>query len=243
LTSDEDAAYLSKDVQGFMLRNHINHITTEENNHHILGIVNRFIKNLRDLNQDRDISDDNMNSIVEEYNSRQHSSIGKAPDNFGESNEISWMNKKMRETRRKTRTGLPVGSMVKLLNEGSFTKKRMNYSRDAYKINSRDGNQYIVEAKDKSVGRYPGYKLHETGSNAPIAKTLNDDRYGIVDKILSFNPKRNKYKLVNEGGVRDEVGPKILRKGNPTLLSIAEAAYWNAMGGKNKLPEGMQKLV
>jgi hypothetical protein len=119
----------------------------------------------------------------------------------------------------------------------------MDYSRDAYRINSRDGNQYIVEAKDWCVGRYPGYKLHETGSTAREAKTLNDDRYGIVDKILSFNPKRNKYKLVYEGGVRDEVRPNILRKGNPTRLSIAEAEYWNAVGGKNKLPEGMQKLV
>jgi hypothetical protein len=89
-----------------------------------------------------------MNSIVDEYNSPKHNSIGKAPDNFGESNEISWMNKKMRETRRKNRVGLPIGSMVKLLNERSFTKKRMDYSRDAYRINSRDGNQYIVEAKD-----------------------------------------------------------------------------------------------
>jgi hypothetical protein len=149
----------------------------------------------------------------------------------------------MRETRRKTRIGMPVGSMVKILNEGAFKKKRMNYSRDAFKINSRDGNQYIIEAKDKSVGRYPGYKLHETGSNARKAKTLNDDRYGIVDKILSFNPKRNKYKLVYEGGIKDLVRPNILRKGNPTRLSVAEAEYWNKMGGKNKLPEGMRRLA
>jgi hypothetical protein len=47
LTSDEDAAYLSKEVQDFMLSNHINLFTTEENNHHILGIINRFIKNFR----------------------------------------------------------------------------------------------------------------------------------------------------------------------------------------------------
>jgi hypothetical protein len=153
------------------------------------------------------------------------------------------MNKKMRETCGKTRTGLPIGSMVKLLNEGSFKKKRMNYSRDAYKINFRDGNQYIVEAKDKSVGQYPGYKLHEAGSNAREAKTLNDDRYGIVDKIMSFNPKRNKYRLVYEGGVKDMRSPNILRKGNPTRLSIAEAEYWNKMGGKNKLPEDIRRLV
>jgi hypothetical protein len=48
---------------------------------------------------------------------------------------------------------------------------------------------------------------------------------------------------VYEGGVKDEVKPKILRKGNPTRLSIAKAEYWNAVGGKNKMPEGMKRLA
>jgi hypothetical protein len=43
--------------------------------------------------------------------------------------------------------------------------------------------------------------------------------------------------------VKDEVNPKILRKGNPTRLSVAEVKYWNEMGGKNILPETMVKFV
>jgi transposase InsO family protein len=123
LTSDEDSAYLSAEVQNFMLQNHINHITTEENNHHILGIVNRFIKTLRDLNQDRDISDQSMNSIIEEYNSSKHSSIHKSPNNFNKEDEVNWINKKVNETHAKESHGIPEGSMVKVLNEGTFTKK------------------------------------------------------------------------------------------------------------------------
>jgi hypothetical protein len=49
--------------------------------------------------------------------------------------------------------------------------------------------------------------------------------------------------VLYEGGVQDEVNPKILRKGNPTRLSVAEIEYWNEQGGKNKLPEVMKKLV
>jgi hypothetical protein len=60
---------------------------------------------------------------------------------------------------------------------------------------------------------------------------------------MSFNPKRNKDKLVYEGGIKDQVGPKILRKGNPTRLSIAEPEFWNKIVGKNKLPEEMKELV
>jgi hypothetical protein len=72
---------------------------------------------------------------------------------------------------------------------------------------------------------------------------LVDDRYGIVDKITDYIPKRNKYKLIYEGGIEDEVSPKILRKGNPTRLSIAEAEYWNQNGGKNKLPDEMKQMA
>jgi hypothetical protein len=242
LESDEDPSYLSAEVQDFMLENHINHITTEENNHHILGIINRFTKTIRDLNQDRDITDENMNSIIEEYNSSKHSSIDKAPDKFDHKDEVNWMNDKMNETHNKESVGLPEGSLVKLLNEGSFQKRRMNYSKDSYRINSRDGHQYIVEAGDKSVGRYPGYKLKSVG-RGKLAETMNDDKYGIVKEIKDFNPKRNKYKLVYEGGVEDEVNLKILRKGNPMRLYFAEIEYWNRVGGKYKLPSDFKKLV
>jgi hypothetical protein len=153
-----------------------------------------------------------------------------------------WRNDKMNETHKKESVGFPKGSLVKILNESSFQKRRMNYCKDAYKINSRDGNQYIVEAKDKSVGRYPLYKLHSV-EHVTLAKSLKNDKYGIVDKILNYTPKTKKYQLVYEGGVKDNVLPKVLRKGNPTRLSLAEVKYWNKHGGKDALPEDMSKLV
>jgi hypothetical protein len=226
-----------------MLKHHINHITAEENNHHILGIINRFIKTIRDLNQERDITDESMKDIISEYKSSKHSTIKKSPNSFNRTDEFNWMSKKINETESKYKTRIPEGSMVKILNEGKFQKKRSNYSSNEYKINSRDGNQYIVEAKDKNVGRYPGYKHMETQSRTLMAKTLNDDRYGIVEEITDFNFKKNKYKLIYEGAVRDEVAPKILRKGNPARLSIAEVNYWNKIGGKDKLPKDMRRLV
>jgi hypothetical protein len=140
LTSDEDAAYLSKEVQDFMLANDINHFTTEENNHHFLGIRNRFIKTIRDLSPEQIISDHDMQKIIDQYNESRHSSIKKAPNKFGHEDEINWMNKKLNETHKKESVGLLEGSLVRILNEGSFMKRRMNYKKDGYKINSRGGN-------------------------------------------------------------------------------------------------------
>jgi hypothetical protein len=181
-----------------------------------------------------------MHTIYAEYNESRHSVTKIAPNKFTHDNEVDWMNEKMNE--KKEAVGLPEGSLVKILNEGSFQKRRMNYSKDVYKINFRDGNQYIVEAKDKSVGRYPLYKLHSV-EHGNLAKSLKDDKYGIVDKILNYTPKTNKHQLVYEGGSKDTVIPKVLRKGNPTRLSLAEVEYWNKNGGKGNLPEDMSKLV
>jgi hypothetical protein len=199
-------------------------------------------KTFGDLNSDKIISAKNMHMIIAEYNESRHFSTKIAPNKFTHGKEVDWMNQKMNETHKKESVGLPEGSLVKILNEGSFMKRRMNYSKDAYKINSRDGNQYIVESQDKSVGRYPLYKLHSV-DNGTLANSLKDDKYGIIDKILNYTPKTNKYWLEYEGGAKDNVLLKILRKGNLTRLSFGEVEYWNKHGEKGNLPEDMSKLV
>ncbi|KAI5518045.1 integrase core domain containing protein family, partial [Trichomonas vaginalis G3] len=49
LTSDQDGAYLSNEITEFLIKHNITHYTTEDHNHNILGIINRFIRTLRDL--------------------------------------------------------------------------------------------------------------------------------------------------------------------------------------------------
>jgi hypothetical protein len=48
---------------------------------------------------------------------------------------------------------------------------------------------------------------------------------------------------VNEGDAKENVLQKVLRKGNPTRLSLAEVEYWIKHGGKDTLPEDMSKLI
>ena len=92
LTSDQDTAYLSQAVIDFMLKNHINYHTTEDNNHNILGIINRFIKTLRDHVED--INDYNeVKSVVDVYNNQPHSSTGKAPNKFTHDDEVNYITK------------------------------------------------------------------------------------------------------------------------------------------------------
>ena len=50
LTSDQDSAYLSDVVITYLKSKNVGYRTTEDNNHNVLGIINRFIRTLRDLN-------------------------------------------------------------------------------------------------------------------------------------------------------------------------------------------------
>ena len=60
ITSDQDQAYLTPDLTKFMIDNHIDHQTTFKNDHNRLGIINRVIKTLRDINSDRDFTNESM---------------------------------------------------------------------------------------------------------------------------------------------------------------------------------------
>ena len=70
LTSDQDPAYLSNDVLNFMKEHNINYHTTEDNNHNVLGIINRFMRTIRDLagEENKNISPDEMQQIIDMYN-------------------------------------------------------------------------------------------------------------------------------------------------------------------------------
>ena len=52
ITSDQDTAYLKSEITQFMIDHHIDHQTTFTNDHNRLGIINRAIKTLRDINQE-----------------------------------------------------------------------------------------------------------------------------------------------------------------------------------------------
>jgi hypothetical protein len=247
LTSDEDPSYLSHEVQEWMSENKINHYTTEEHNHHILGILNRFIKTLRDLNQDRrDVSVKDMPKLLEMYNNSKHSAIGKAPNEFTLDDEVQYIQDKFEQQflRKQERSnGIALGDVVRVASEHKFGKKRMNYGREGYTVQSVDGNSVLIKGKDNAVARYPAYKL-KVDPKAKIAKTANDDKYGVVDKILSYDEDKNKYTILYEGSSKKyQEPPENLRKGNPSRLSLAEVVFWNKQGGMSVLPDRFKRLL
>jgi hypothetical protein len=236
LTSDEDSAYLSQEFQNYLLNHHINHHTTEENNHHILGIINRFIKTLRDLNDSRDFTPAIMTNILREYNKSPHSSINKSPNSFNSNDEINYVGKKLEQTDSiLSDDRFTPGASVRILDDSKFQKKRLNYSKNLFKINAKDGYNYIVEAKDKSVLRFPKHMLMPDSRGA-FAETLANDKKGVVEEIISYDAAHDKYRVRFEGGVTDTIPSKNLREGNPTNLSPLERKFWDKNKRNDNLP-------
>ena len=223
-TSDQDRAYQS--LTQLFLDHHIDYQTTFSNDHNRLGIINRAIKTLRDMNRKRDFTTASMKKFINAYNNSVHSSIGIEPINFTINDEINYID---RMSHKDLQQDLKPNSHVRVINESKVIgKKRSNLSDGSYVVDSKIGNKYIIRAKDKSVAEYPRYRL-VPDTKAKLAKSLG--KRAIIDHIISYKNKHYRVKFTD--GTIDTLTIGNLREGHPTKLSIEETKFWN----KNKLPE------
>ena len=240
LTSDRDKAYLSDDVLDFISSHGIEYHTTHNNNHNILGIINRFIRTLRDLNSERDFTEERMRELINEYNSSPHRGIGdKSPDDMNDKEETKYVKRKLKED--SSVSGFREGDRVRIIEDKSpIGKRRSNLSKEAYIVDGRDRNQIIIRSKDGSIDTYPAYKLVKSDNRYKLAETIRNQQRGIVDKILNYNEKKDKYNIIYDEGTKDIIPAKNLRESEPTKLSPMELSYWSK---QPSLPNPIKKWL
>ena len=239
ITSDQDAAYLSSTITKFMIDNHIDYQTTFKNDHNRLGIINRVIKTLRDINQKRDFTDELMKRALNAYNNSIHTSTGKEPNKFTSKDEEHYIQRKIHETdERANKFILPKNSHVRIMNPpNSKEKKRWNLTPEAYKVAYKMGNKYVVKALDSTASEYPRYRL-VLDSNAQLGDTLGTNR-AIINEILEYKNKR--YKVRYDNNAIDTLPIRNMREGRPTRLSPLELQYWRKH--KNNIPKEIKSLL
>ena len=240
ITSDQDKAYLSPEITRFMIDNKIDHQTTFTNDHNRLGIINRAIKTLRDINQERDFTTQSMKKALNAYNNSIHSSTGKEPNEFTSTDEEHYIQAKTHETDDKAnKFNLSNGSHVRVMNPPTpLKKKRLNLTNEAYKVAYKSGNKYVVKALDNTASEYPRYRLVED-NKAKLAKTLGTNR-GIINEIINYT--KNKYKVRYDDRTVDTIPVANLREGRPTRLSKLELEYWRRHKNK-QLPKEIRALM
>ena len=240
LTSDRDKAYLSDDVLGFISSHGIEYHTTHNNNHNILGIINRFIRTLRDLNDERDFTEEKMKELIKEYNNSPHRGIGDlSPNEVDTENETKYVKEKLKQS--PDINDFKEGDRVRIIEDKSpIGKRRTNLSKEAYIVDGRDRNQIIIRSKDGSIDTYPAYRLIKSDKRYKLADTIKNQQREIVDKILNYNEKKDSYNIVYDEGTKDAIPSKNMRESEPIKLSPMELSYWSK---QPSLPNSIKKWL
>ena len=243
LTSDQDSAYLSDRVLSFLREHEIGYRTTEDNNHNVLGIGKRFIRTLRDLNGGEEFTELRMKELISEYNQSPHWSLkGKSPSEMTDEDEKEYIKRKEKES--ESAMVFEEGDRVRIvLDKKPLEKRRSNLSREAYLVIGVSGKQYIIKAADGSVDKYPAYRLVKCDSRYPLAKTIKQGKRGVVERIIRYNEKRDKYRVQYDEGTIDEIPAKNLREGSPLKLSFLERQFWaRESGNGKKVPKAIRAI-
>ena len=254
LTSDEEPGFVEKNNLKLLTDNNVKvHIITEQN-HSSLGIIDRFIRTLRDMNiptQKGDKQSHNqkyatfspkrMQKLLEIYNSTYHSRIKCKPEDmfYDPDMEKEYIFKQLAK-REKQETvkdfHLHEGAFVRyILPRANGMKKRYQISRECYKIEAVNGNMYSLIARDGTVKNLPRYRImlcRKDGgkpNNCKWADTIPGAWNGVVKQILSYNEQTHRYKVLfsvpGQPDYEDEVPETYLRGNFPQQLSEMERAY------------------
>ena len=254
LTSDEEPAFIEKNNLKLLSDHKVAVHTISDKNHSALGIIDRFMRTIRDMNtpsekskhQSHDekytfITPERMKKFLNIYNNTYHSAIGCSPKEMFEDKDLEkeYIFKCLEASDKQKRIKdliLPVNSFVRFIlpRHNGITKKRFQISRECYKIDERKGNMYVLIAQDGTVITKPRFKLIPIGNKKPEnikwASTIPGKWNGTIEKILSFNPKTNKYKVLfsvpGKRSYQDEIPASFLRGNTPHKQSEIEKEFF-----------------
>ena len=146
ITSDQDLAYLSNEFLNLMKSKNIIYRTTEDNNHNVLGIINRFMRTIRDMiGENRFIGENEMKSLIETYNETPHKSLNnKAPNDIKLDDELKYILKMSKNNPYDYKPDNRVRIVNTDVPSYGKTKRGSLVSKEAYILDSKIGNQFMI---------------------------------------------------------------------------------------------------
>lgn len=251
LTSDEESAFIEKSNVKLLTDNGVlMHIITEQN-HSSLGIIDRFIRTLRDMNiptqkgerQSHDdkyksFTEDRMQKLLDIYNTTYHSRIKCTPkEMFNDPDlEKEYIFKQLAKKEKQEELKdlhLHEGSFVRyIIPRANGKKKRYQYSHECYRIAKVKGNMYTLMAKDGTVMNKPRFKISlctkdgSKPSNMKWADTIVGKWNGLIKNIISFDKRSQKYTVAfmvpDKPDYIDEIPESFMRSNYPQLVNEFE---------------------
>ena len=245
LTSDNESAFTSKQTCKLCDDNKVKLYIVTHENHSSLAVIDKVIRTLRDMNIPKRYNEQSsdkqfqffsvakMNRLVAEYNNKYNSTIKCTPkEMFNDKNkEIAFITR-MQELKDKRNHikdfKLKNGEYVRFrLDKKPLTKHRYNYTFESYKVSGKEGSMYILTARDGTTTVKPRFKLIKADVNVyPWSKSLGNNE-GVVEKIISHNPRTHKYKVKYENYDKlDEIPESYLRGRFPQRMSQMEKDFF-----------------
>jgi len=189
LTSDGECAFNSHEFTDFCHERGIMVKIILDKAHSTLGLVDRFVRTLRDMNQPADrlktgfqydknhinFSTEKMAQLVDSYNNTYHKSIGCTPKQMFDnvSLERQWIEEKRKIRRIQDNIegfSLPVGTLVRYrMNADDLGghKRRSQFSREKYAITKRVGARYVISGPDGTKLTKSRFELIPADDNDP----------------------------------------------------------------------------
>lgn len=99
-------------------------------------------------------------------------------------------------------------------------------------------DNYLIRSEDRSGDSLPTYRLVKCNDRYKIAKTIKDGIRGVIDKIIKYDSRYNKYSIIYDEGTTDTIAARNMRDGNPTKLSQMKRAFW---ANKKSIPKKVRK--
>ena len=246
ITSDEEAGLIAKKNMDYLANNKCGVFIVQERNHSTLGIIDRFIRTLRDMNtaqmkpvrddnsdeQFHYISSDKMKKLLKSYNNSIHSTTKHTPADMMANPQMEEEYIKKCLEKYDQQLGikdfkLKVGDYVRYITDRDrFNKRRYNVSREAYKIDDVLGNIYTLIASDGTTRNLPRWRLLKVpqGEIKRFGKTLGTDK-GVVERVLnrvSNNRVNVKFKMPDGSNYTKVINVSELRMPYPQIKSKYE---------------------
>lgn len=245
LTSDQEPAFTSKATCQLCSDNHVKVFVVTDKQHSSLGVIDRVIRTLRDMNtpkhpheqshhaQFNHFSEAKMRRLVNQYNNRVNKTLRCTPKEMHENRKLEakfiFRNQKHKNVQRGIKDFvLKQGEHVRYrMPRDPLTKHRYRYSPESYVVTGRERGMYIIQAADGTSLLMPRWKLIKADVNKYPLKTTTGGTKGTIERIVSYDPTSDKYTVVFEGSPEEyTVTAAEMRHRTPQIMTKLERDYF-----------------
>ena len=208
LTSDGEGAFKSNEFMNYCGTKGIAVKIINDKAHSSLGIINRFIRTLRDMNQPQNnapgyqydtywanFSRDEMPRLINVYNHTFHKTIGCSPYEMymNEALEREWIYKQQRfKTIQKNIEdfNIDIQSFVRIrLNDVDLggRKRRGQFSREKYLVVDKVGNRYVLQGNGGNRITKSRFEIIPAEGNEPDGPNFSYEQSAVPNEIIIKN--------------------------------------------------------